>query len=174
MLLNEVYFWTDTVKDWKPLLANDAYKTLLINELRSLTDKGMIAVYGFVLMPNHIHLIWELLKMNGKEKPHASFNKYTSHEMVKHLKANQPHQLEKYEVEETDRQYRIWQRDPLAVRMNSKSKCSQKLNYIHKNPLQDHWNLATREEQYPWSSAGFYLTGKDDFGFLTHYTERFG
>jgi REP element-mobilizing transposase RayT len=28
----------------------------------------------FVIMPNHFHLIWELLKPNGKESPVASLN----------------------------------------------------------------------------------------------------
>jgi hypothetical protein len=28
---------------------------------------------------------------------------------------------------------------------------------IHNNPLQPHWCLAERAEEYPWSSARFYL-----------------
>ena len=133
-----------------------------------------MAVYGFVLMPNYIHIIWEILKMNGKKMPHSSFNKYTSHEIVKRLKNNHPHLLPVFAVEEKDRKYRIWQRDPLAIIMDNKQKCSQKLDYIHTNPLQERWNLAAREEEYAWSSARFYLTGQDNFGFLTHFAERFG
>ena len=174
MELNKVYFWTDTIKDWKKLLARNDYKNLIVDELRTMTGKGLVAVYGFVLMPNHIHIIWEMLQMNGKEMPHASFNKYTSHEIVKHLKSNHTHILPMFAVEEKERKYRIWQRDPLAILMDNKQKCSQKLAYIHSNPLQEHWSLATREEEYAWSSARFYLTGQDNFGFLTHFTEYFG
>ena len=105
--------------------------------------------------------------------PHASFNKYTSHEMVKQLKNNHPHLLPVFAVEEKDRKYRIWQRDPLAIIMDNKQKCSQKLDYTHTTPLQERWNLAAREEEYAWSSARFYLTGQDNFGFLTHFAERF-
>ena len=49
----------------------------------------------------------------------------------------------------------------------------KKLDYIHLNPLQEKWNLAEYPEDYKWSSAGFYNSGIDDFGILTHYMDRF-
>jgi hypothetical protein len=76
-------------------------------------------------------------------------------------------------VDESDRKVRIWQRDPLAVAMNTKVKVEQKINYIHLNPLQAHWNLAFSPEKYKWSSARFYEVGQDEFGILTDYRERF-
>ncbi|MDB5264289.1 MAG: hypothetical protein JWQ14_3572, partial [Adhaeribacter sp.] len=48
----------------------------------------------------------------------------------------------------------------------------QKLHYLHQNPLQERWQLATSPENYPWSSAAFYETEVDVFNFLTHYRER--
>ena len=86
MCLNEVYFWTVTIKDWKHLLKPDKYKKLIINELLKLVERKLIKVYAFVIMPNHIHLVWEMLQLNGKEMPNASFNKSTSHEILKDLK----------------------------------------------------------------------------------------
>lgn len=59
MELCEVYFWTNTIKDWKHLLKQDKYKQLIINSLKELVDKKLITVYAFVIIPNHIHLIWE-------------------------------------------------------------------------------------------------------------------
>lgn len=69
--------------------------------------------------------------------------------------------------------HRIWQRYPLAVLMDYKWKVEQKIDYIHNNPLQDHWNLATSPEEYKWSSAKFYEEGIDEFDFLTDYREVF-
>ncbi|MFN6947085.1 MAG: transposase, partial [Cytophagaceae bacterium] len=116
---------------------------------------------------------WELLRKNGKEFPHATFNKKTAHLFRKDLLLNHPHLLDYFKVHETERSTRFWIRDPLAVLMDSKKKVEQKLDYIHLNPLQEKWNLAKSPEDYFWSSANFYETGKDDFGFLTHYMERF-
>ena len=112
--------------------------------------------------------------MNGKELPHASFNKVTAHNILSDLKQNQPDALSLYKIDEPERKYRIWQRDPLAVLMDFKNKLEQKLIYMHNNPLHERWNLADRPENYCWSSANFYETGFDEFGFLTHYLDRFG
>jgi len=57
--------------------------------------------------------------------------------------------------------------------MDDKLKIEQKLEYIHLNPLQEHWNFADKPENYVWSSARFYETGGDHFGIITHYRDRF-
>ncbi len=111
--------------------------------------------------------------MNGKEMPQASFNKFTAHQLIKDLKINDPALLKQFAVDEVDRTYRIWQRDPLAILMDSREKMEQKIQYIHENPLHDKWSLAQFPEDYHWSSAHFYETGNDNFGFLTHYKEEF-
>lgn len=173
MVLNEVYFWTDSVKDWNKLFKLDKYKILVIDILRELVKSGYIKVYAFVIMPNHLHIVWELLKKNGKEMPHASFNKKTAHLIMKDLKENHKQVVPYFEVQETERMHRIWQPYPLAVLMDYKWKVEQKIDYIHNNPLQDHWNLATSPEEYKWSSAKFYEDGTDEFDFLTDYREVF-
>jgi putative transposase len=173
MNINNVYFWTDTVKDWKHILKPDKYKTIIIEILRDLSRKQLIVVYGFVIMPNHLHIIWEMKSKNGKEMPHASFNKATAHLIINDLKISHPQIISILKVNERERQLRVWQRDPLAILMDNRAKMEQKLDYIHLNPLQERWNLSKYPEDYYWSSAKFYETGKDDFGFLTHYLDRF-
>ena len=170
--LGEVYFWTATIKDWRHLLKPDKYKVMLVEVLRALQHKNLIQIYGFVLMPNHVHLIWEPINKNGKEMPSASFTKATAHFIVKDLKENHPAVLPYFKVEEKEREYRIWRRDSLAVLVYSREMLEQKLYYLHQNPLQEHWQLAESPELYRWSSACFYETGVDAFGFLTHYQER--
>jgi REP element-mobilizing transposase RayT len=173
MELLQVYFWTNTIKDWKNLLQKDKYKALIIDQLKWLCDRNKIVVYGFVLMPNHMHLLWELVEMNGKEKPHASFNKWTSSNFLKDLRIHHPEALPYFTEETLERNHRFWQRDPLAILMDTKKKFEQKLEYVHLNPLQEKWNLAKFPEEYKWSSARFYESGNDEFGILTHYMERF-
>ena len=173
MDFDKVYFWTDTVLNWIPIFQNKEHVHILLSSLRELVQRELIAVYSFVIMPNHLHLIWEIKEMNGKETPIASFNKFTSHLISKNLKSNYPELFSRFQVEEADRRIRIWQRDPLAVLMDSVKKVEQKIEYIHLNPLQDHWNLCKRPEEYPWSSAEFYEKGIDRFGFLKDYRERF-
>ena len=173
LLLNETYFWTDTIKDWDKILLQDKYKKIILDSLQELVSRGQIAVYGFVIMPNHVHLLWKMLSLNGQEMPHASFNKYTAHRILEDVKSTNAKRLKKFRVEEKERMYRIWQRDPLAIHMDSTDKLEQKLTYIHNYPLQEHWDLVQYPEDYVWSSSKFYETGEDDFGFITHYKEDF-
>lgn len=173
MLFEEVYFWTATITGWKHLLKPDKYKQIIINSLSTLSERECIKVFGFVIMDNHIHLIWEMLKKNGKEMPQGSLLKFTAHAFLKDLQENHPMVLAHFKVEKQERDHQFWMRDPLAVRLYSREMCVQKLEYIHNNPLHERWNLAERPEQYAWSSAAYYELNEDKYGFLTHYMERF-
>ncbi|HSZ26133.1 MAG TPA: hypothetical protein VK766_10455 [Cytophagaceae bacterium] len=172
MDFNTLYYYTSTIKDWKKLLSPDKYKDIIINSLRYLVEHKKIAVYGFVIMPNHIHLIWELLEMNGKEKPNASFKKFTSHEIQKDLRKNHVKVLEMFKVDIETRNYHFWKRNPLPVILYTPEVIYQKLDYIHNNPVQGKWMLAKSPIEYKYSSARFYETGIDEFGFLTHIGDR--
>ena len=171
--LNEVYFWTITVKEWIHLLKTDEYKAIVIESLKWLCEKELVRIYGYVIMPNHIHLLWEQLKMNGKEFPKNSFEKFTAHQFRKKLEVEKPDELKRFMVEASDRNYNFWQRDPLAILVFSREMASQKLNYMHYNPLQEHWSLCTSLEEYRFSSAAFYENSKDEFGILSHYMDVF-
>ncbi|WPP49850.1 transposase [Catalinimonas niigatensis] len=172
MELNKIYFFTASILKWLPLLKNTNYKSLVVDSLRHLVQAKKISLYGFVIMPNHIHLVWELLAMNGRESPHASFMKYTSHQMLKDLRENYPSLLNSFKVEKNTRNHQFWQRDALSVHLYTPAIIYQKLDYVHNNPVQGKWMLADSPQEYCYSSARFYATGIDDFEMLTHIGER--
>jgi len=172
MYLNEVYFWTSTIYQWKHLLKPDKYKQILTDSISNLCERGKIKVYGFVIMPNHIHLLWEMIEMNGKEMPYASFQKYTAHSIQTDLKTNHPNVLNYFKVDEKERFYRFWQRDPLAIPILSREMAEQKLDYMHLNPLQRHWSLCNAPENYYYSSISFYESKASSFNFITDYRDR--
>jgi putative transposase len=120
MEFGEVYFWTSTIVYWKKLFQPDIYKEILLNSLESLIERECIAVYGLVIMPNHIHLIWEMIKYNGKEMPDTSFIKFTAHQIKKELDKSNPKMLDEYKTDKNDREYQFWQRDALAIRIFSR------------------------------------------------------
>ncbi len=173
MEIGEVYFYTSTIVSWKRLLKHDPYKKIIIDSLQNLVERNCIKIYGFVIMPNHVHFLWEILKKNGKEMPDTSFIKFTAHQFKHDLSKHYPNILEQFISDKKDRLYQFWQRDALAIRVFSREMFIQKLDYIHLNPLQERWSLTNRPENYYWSSAKFYELGIDDFGFVTHYMDRF-
>src|SRR5690606_10133569 len=86
MDLINTYFYTATIMNWYPLLKSSDFKYIIIESFEYLTAKEKVRIYGFVIMPNHIHLIWQNLSMNGKELPDESFLKFTAHVFKKKLK----------------------------------------------------------------------------------------
>ncbi|RTL59378.1 MAG: transposase [Sphingobacteriales bacterium] len=151
----------------------DTNKQILLDSLQFLTDKNKIEVFAFVIMPNHIHFIWRMLAMNGKELPHVSFLKHTAHAFKKQLQKEDNSTLADYAVDAHNKQYEFWQRDSLAVLLYSKEVTYQKLDYIHGNPLKEHWQLAKEPADYYYSSAKFYEQGEKDFVFLKDIRELF-
>jgi REP element-mobilizing transposase RayT len=162
--IERTYFFTATIHEWLPLLNSKDNKELVINYLKELSSKGLIKVYAFVIMPSHVHFIWQQLQKNGKETPQGSFLKYTAHELLKRVKENGTSKL--YEVNAANKKHQIWQRNSLSVEISSKYFAKQKIDYIHYNPVSGKWNLAKNYLDYPYSSARFYETGVDEFGFL--------
>jgi putative transposase len=162
--IGEIYFWTATIHKWLHLLGSDANKQLILDYLKKLSSEELISVYGFVIMPNHIHLLWQQNKLNGKETPKGSLLKYTGHEFLKKLREEGHSYL--YEVNAANKKHEIWQRDSLGVEIYTSKVARQKLEYIHNNPVSGRWQLATDYLSYPYSSAKFYETGVDEFGFL--------
>jgi putative transposase len=168
---NKIYFFTATIHKWLPLLAEDNNQQLIIDYLKKLCDDGFLTVYAFVLMPNHVHITWQQNKLNGKETPQGSFLKYTAHEFLKKLKINGKSRM--YEVNAANKKHELWQRDSLSVEIYSRDVAIQKLQYIHFNPVSGKWKLAKDDLDYYYSSARFYETGIDEFGFLTNLFQVF-
>ena len=164
--IDRIYFWTATIHKWYHLLNEDSKKQLVVDYLKELSLEEFISVFAFVIMPNHIHLIWRQNKMNGKESPKSSFLKYTSHTFLKQLKLEG--KACQYKVNASNKEHEIWQRDSLGVEIYSRNVARQKLDYIHANPVSGKWLLAKDDISYPYSSAKFYETGIDDFGFLNN------
>ncbi|RFZ82377.1 transposase [Mucilaginibacter terrenus] len=162
-------FFTAMILNWMPLLKDDAFKDIIIKSLRFLTTEGSIVVYGFVVMPNHIHLIWQVQDGFNKAAVQLRFMKFTAQQMKFRLLDSDDTLLSAFLVDARDRRYQFWERNPLSVDLWTPNVFYQKLDYIHNNPLQEKWRLATLPEEYIYSSARFYRTGIDDFGFLTHH-----
>lgn len=103
MELQTLYFYTQTLAGFRHLLKDDNIKQILLQSLQFLVKNHLITVYGYVIMPNHIHLIHTLLRMNGKENPALSFTNFTSHQIKKYLLLNDPELLSNYQVNTYDR-----------------------------------------------------------------------
>lgn len=167
MEIGRIYFWTATINNWQRLLEPTHFKEVIIDSLTYLYKRELVSIYAFVIMHNHIHFIWRLNRMNGSEKPHASFLKYTSHQFQKMIP---PEDLKKFAIKLSNKNHEIWKREPLAIELYTPAVAYQKLDYIHFNPVVK--NIVREPADYQFSSAKFYETGIDSYRFLNHLGEE--
>ena len=59
-------FFTSTILYWQNLLSYPETKQIIIDSLKHLTINKKVKIYGYVIMPNHIHLLIEVLNIQTK------------------------------------------------------------------------------------------------------------
>ena len=169
-MLSSNYFpdyYTATILEWKPLLKPDKYKELIIDSFRFLVQQRRAKIYGFVIMVNHIHVIWQALGEQSPKEIQLSFMKYTAQMILKDLRKNHLTVLEKFLVNAQDRNYQVWERRPLSVSLWNQEVFKQKLDYIHNNPVSA--GICTFPYEYKNSSASYNLKQDYRWEFLSHY-----
>ena len=158
-------FYTATILEWKFLLNNDIFKNIIISSLKYLVDNKKIKLHAFVIMDNHIHLIWQALSENNPNKIRHNFMKFTAQQMKFELMKSEDYYLQDFKVKKDDRVFQFWKRNALSVELFSKKFFVQKMNYIHNNPVKA--GLCIFPEDYKYSSASYYNGGIDYFGIMT-------
>jgi len=162
-------FYTDTILDWKKLLKPEKYKMILIELLQYLVKEERVILYDYVIMDNHIHLIWNPTKLYSLKHTQLSFMKFTALRIKRDLEINHPDVLAKLLVQLKDRDYQFWQRNPLCKDLYNNEIIIEKLNYIHNNTVKA--GLSKEDLDYRFSSAKFYKDLGDEFEFLARFDD---
>ena len=71
-------FYTATILEWKKLLKPEKYKMIIIESLQYLVQEKRVIIYGYVIMDNHIHLIWNPTILYSLKHTQLSFMKFTA------------------------------------------------------------------------------------------------
>jgi REP element-mobilizing transposase RayT len=102
-------FFTASIKGRYKLLNHDpdCYrgKDIIINSLRFLVEDKRIKLYAFVIMSDHIHLIWQMQPLIHPQHVQRDFLKYTAQQMKHDLQKNHPELLSHFEADANDRIY---------------------------------------------------------------------
>jgi putative transposase len=161
---SQLYFITTTAANHAHFFERDMVRRILVDALYFISSMNKVSLYAFVIMPNHVHVIIQCpLECPFKDWTRA-FKTSTAQLIVRlhQVEGNQA-ALDKLAamVARPDKQkYKVWEDGYFAENIFSPEFLTQKLDYVHNNPLQDHWRLAETPEDYPWSSARFYARGE--------------
>ena len=135
MIIESPQFFTATILEWKRLLKPDKYKEIILSSLEFLVENKRIQVNAFVIMDNHIHLIWQMMAGIKPEAVQRDFMKYTAQKIKQDLLKFHPAVLAHFKVNAKDREYQFWERNALSVELKTLEMFKQKLAYIHYNPV---------------------------------------
>jgi REP element-mobilizing transposase RayT len=174
-----IYYITFTCHQWLPLIEMTNGYDLVYNWFDILSAKGH-AITGFVIMPNHLHLLLNFsgviqslntLVGNGK--------RFMAYEMIKRLEKQSEWELLnrlQLAVQASDKRrgqkHEVWKDGFDAKQCRTEKFILQKLHYIHNNPCAGKWKLVKTIELYRHSSALFYLNGnKSNYPLIKDYRE---
>ena len=121
-----------------------------------------LIVYGWCLMSNHVHLI---MGTRGTPMPDIlrDLKKYTSKRIVTDIRANPQESRKEWMIELFERAGQLnpnnqfvqfWQQHNKPIELDRASIFEQKLEYVHRNPVEAGW--VEVPEAYLYSSARDY------------------
>jgi REP element-mobilizing transposase RayT len=159
-------FTTVTCLDWKHVLKDDRFKDIIIESLSFLSASARVNIFAFVIMSNHLHLLWQMRGDTKRADVQRDFLRYTSQQILKILRTEESRILAELLVQTKDRKYQVWERNALSIALWSAPVIDQKLEYIHYNPVKA--GLHKFPWEYIYSSAAFYFKSDRRWSFLIH------
>jgi putative transposase len=141
------------------LLTTDASRRILESALERVRHSFRLQVFGYVVMPEHVHLLLSEPQrdvsggVTAPLKPKDGLNGppvHTLAEALKSLKQGVSRRL----IGDAEH---FWQKRYFDLNIRNYPQFVEKLRYIHRNPVKA--GLCERPEDWEWSSFRHYATG---------------
>lgn len=158
-----VYFISFAIVYWISVFIREEYFDVIIKHLKfAQKEKGMV-IYGYCIMPNHMHLIFSS-ETHEPSKLIQSFKSTTAKELIGLMSENDKESRKEWllwmfkrSVKKHNKSslYQFWRHDNKPIEIWSSKVFNQKLDYIHNNPVVEGFV----EKPYFWkySSARNYM-----------------
>jgi len=162
-----MYFITFAVVSWVDVFTRREYSDLVIESLKHCQENKGLVIYGWCIMTNHLHMIISA-KENNISSVLGEFKKFTSKKIINSILTNQIESRKEWmikifkeagELNSRNTNYQFWQQDNEPKIIFTPQFGSQKLEYIHNNPVEA--GIVEKAEEYIYSSARDYYYGKD-------------
>ncbi|MCX5994565.1 MAG: transposase [Chloroflexi bacterium] len=171
------HFVTTRTYESRPYFKNEEFSDILLNEIRFYSQKYSLNLIGYVIMPEHVHL---LIWWDKEERPELTVSKImqgikagTAMQIVGLLKSRglgRGDGLERVlqathksaadsKSHRRNLRYRLWQAGFYDFNVHSEEKLIEKLNYMHNNPVKA--GLVVSPSDYKWSSHKKYFKEKN-------------
>lgn len=157
---DKIYFVTFTVIRWLDVFIRREYRDIFLDSLRYCQQHKGLEVCGYVIMSSHVHMIIGRHAEPSLEGIVRDIKKFTSVKIIEAIK-NNPYESRRdlflwlFEREgkrnSNNTNYQFWQQHSHPIELNTNEMIDQRLNYIHRNPVEA--GIVLSPEEYLYSSA---------------------
>lgn len=139
-IAGDFHFITFSCYHRLPLLNNVAAYRTIEQELESVRKRYNLVIVGYVLMPEHVHLLLSEPRTSSLSVALQVLKQKTSGKLKP--RGDSP----------------FWQERYYDFNVHNPEKTPEKLRYLHRNPVVR--GLCAKPEDWPWSSYHHYATGE--------------
>ena len=139
-----LHFITWSCRDRQPLLGTPESRDLLLKVLEQMRNRYRFGVVGFVVMPEHVHLLISEPLMSNLSSAISAVKLGFSRRVL----SEKPHfwQSRPEVGHPTDAGQHLWMKRFYDFNVYSQPKIAEKLHYMHQNPVVR--GLVERREQW--------------------------
>lgn len=137
------YFISFATVFWIDVFTRTEYFDIIINSLDYCRKNKRMIIFGYCIMPSHIHLIFR--SEDGKPSELIrDFKGFTSRNLIKAIQENNQESRKEWmlwmfkkagDKNSNVKEYQFWQQNNQPIEIWSLKVFEQKLNYIHQNPV---------------------------------------
>ena len=159
---------TFTVIDWVDVFTKKEYKLELVDSMNYCVRKKGLIIFSWVIMSNHMHVIWQAREGYLLSEILRDFKKFTAKKILSMIEDENESRkvwlLRKFEFAgkklKRISKYKFWKDDNHAIFLDpfQTEMIDQKVDYIHNNPVAA--MLVEEPQHYLFSSAKDYYGEK--------------
>lgn len=162
-----LYYLTFATVEWIDVFTRKRYKDIVVESLRYCQKEKGLALYSWVLMSNHLHLIVKAKEGYKLSAIIRDFKKFTAQQIIKSIK-EEPESRREWLLSEMlkackanskEQTYQLWRNDNHPIELYNNEVINQKINYIHNNPVEE--GIVIKAEDYLYSSTNDLLAMED-------------
>jgi REP element-mobilizing transposase RayT len=156
------YFLTFTVVDWVDVFTRKIYRDIVLDSFTYCRNNKGLKVWGYIIMTNHVHCILSAVNNNLPDIL-RDLKRHTASTILKAIQSPEESRrdwmMKRFEFAARSNirngDFQFWTHDNHPMELITEKFISQKLNYIHLNPVRA--GFVGNSEDWLYSSASNYL-----------------
>jgi len=153
----DLHFITFCCYQRRALLGTVQARNLAVQILDEVRARYGFALVGYVIMPEHVHLLIGESRAVSPAKVVQVFKQRLSRRMRGKESEEESQSPPRFNEEKAELR-RFWQRRYYDFNVYTRAKLEEKLEYMHANPVKE--KLVKHPRDWPWSSWSFYEMGE--------------